>query len=126
MHLPTLIHSVQAAAPAVPATSQFVGTVKGTTGFAANIGAFLSTALSLIVAIAALIAFFFLIMGGIDWVTSGGDKNKTESARNKIMAAVIGLVVLAASYALLMIVLKILGLSNLTDILNNITVIKSP
>lgn len=98
-----------------------IGTVAPTKGFAANLGDVLSTLLSLVMALAALAVFLYLIWGAFEWITSGGDKGKTESARNKITAAVIGLIVLAAAYAILTLMLQILGLG---DIKNAFTLIK--
>ena len=60
--------------------------------------------------IAAIIALFFLIWGGIKWITSGGDKGKTESARNKITAAIVGLAIVASSYALMQIIAYFFGI----------------
>lgn len=87
-------------------------------GFATNFGSLLSGVLTIVMIIAALLVFFYLILGGIEWITSGGDKGKTESARNKITAAVIGLIVLAASYAILNLALSFLGFSGLEAVLN--------
>ncbi|PIR64185.1 MAG: hypothetical protein COU64_00515 [Candidatus Pacebacteria bacterium CG10_big_fil_rev_8_21_14_0_10_40_26] len=70
--------------------------------------------------LAALLVFMYLIWGGIEWITSGGDKGKTESARNKITAAVLGLIVLAASYAILLIALNFIGFENLGDAFSNV------
>jgi hypothetical protein len=67
--------------------------------------------------IAVILVFFYLIWGGIEWITSGGDKGKTESARNKITSAVIGLIVLAASYAILTLTLQLLGYDSLDQAL---------
>ena len=57
----------------------------------------------------------------MEWITSGGDKGKTESARNKITAAIIGLIVLASSWAVLMLILGFLGtdLNQLFESINN-------
>jgi hypothetical protein len=89
-------------------------------GFATDIGTLINGALSFVMVIAALLVFGYLIMGGIEWITSGGDKTKTEGARNKITAAVIGLIILAASYAILIIILNFLGFSNLGDVFSNV------
>jgi len=89
-------------------------------GFAANVGTLINGALSFVMVIAALLVFGYLIMGGIEWITSGGDKTKTEGARNKITAAVIGLIILAASYAILIIILNFLGFTNLGDVFSNV------
>ncbi len=101
-----------------------VGDIKGSKGFAANIGSIISTVLSFIMAIAALLVFMYLIWGGIQWITSGGDKGKTEEARNKITAAVIGLIVLAASYAILQIGLNVLGFGSISETFTNVNPIQ--
>lgn len=87
-------------------------------GFAANIGVVINSVLSFVMVIAALLVLFYLIWGGIEWITSGGDKGKTESARNKITAAVIGLIVLAAAYAIFMLVIRFLGFEGTDDLFN--------
>lgn len=89
-------------------------------GFFSDIGVLINGLLSFVMVIAALLVFMYLIWGGIEWITSGGDKGKTESARNKITAAVIGLIVLAASYAILLLVLSFLGFDGLNDVFENI------
>jgi len=60
------------------------------------IGAFLK----LILVVASLVFFFILVMGGINWILSGGDKAKTEGARNQITAALVGLVIVFAAWAI--------------------------
>lgn len=92
--------------------------LKKPTGFAADLGQVINSVLSFVLVIAALLVLMYLIMGGIEWITSGGDKGKTEGARNKITAAVIGLVVLAAAFAIFTLVVKFLGFSNTNDIFN--------
>ena len=57
----------------------------------------------------AVIAFFLL--GAFEWITSGGDKAKTEEARNRITSAIIGLIVLAATIALFSLVADFLGIT---------------
>lgn len=97
-----------------------IGTAEVSKGFAVNLGTMLTSLLTIVMAIAALAVFIYLIWGGIEWITAGGDKGKTESARNKITAAVIGIIVLAAAYAILLLVLQILGFSSLTNVFSNI------
>ncbi len=86
------------------------------TGFATDVGVLINAVLTFVMVIAALLVFLYLIMGGIQWITSGGDKGKTEEARNKITSAIVGLIVLAASYAILLIALRFLGFNDLTDV----------
>jgi TRAP-type C4-dicarboxylate transport system permease small subunit len=61
--------------------------------------------------IGALIAFAYMVWGGLDWILSQGDTGKVETARKKITQSVIGLVVLASVGALFWVVQTFLGLS---------------
>lgn len=50
----------------------------------------------------ATLAFMFLVVwGAIQWIMSGGDKGAVQAAQSKITNAIIGLVVLFATYAIL-------------------------
>lgn len=93
-------------------------TISPGTGYATDFGVLFSSILNIVMLIAALLVFGFLIMGGIEWITSGGDKGKTESARNKITSAIVGLLVVAASYALVTLVVRFLGFNSFNDIFN--------
>lgn len=55
----------------------------------------------LVLVVAALVFFFMLVLGGIRYITSGGDKGSTESARSQITAALIGLVIVFAAWAII-------------------------
>ena len=89
-------------------------------GYATNISTLFSSVLNVVMLIAALLVFGFLIMGGIEWITSGGDKGKAEGARNKLTAAVIGLVIVAASYAILTLILNFLGFGDINSVFENV------
>jgi hypothetical protein len=89
-------------------------------GFALDIGNVINFVLRVVMVIAVLLVFFYLVLGGIEWITSGGEKGKTEAARNKITAAVIGLIILAASYAILTLLLRFLGFDSLQGAINNV------
>lgn len=65
-----------------------------------TIPAFVSAAITLALVIAAIIFFFMLVIGGIKWIMSGGDKAQTEGARNQITAALVGLVIVFAAWAI--------------------------
>jgi len=76
-----------------------------------NLGELLSQLLILLFAFAALLAFIFIIIGGIQWITSGGDKIAAQSARDRITAAVVGLVIVVAAFALTLIITTLLGVN---------------
>ena len=60
-----------------------------------------STLIKLILIVAAIIAFIFLVIGGIKWITSGGDKEATSGAQKTITAALIGLIIVFAAWAII-------------------------
>lgn len=66
-----------------------------------TIPALISAAVVLILIVAALVFFFMLIYGGIKYISSGGDKGQMESARGTITAALIGLVIVFAAWAII-------------------------
>ncbi len=89
--------------------------------FFKDISDFINRLLTMVIALAALLAFVYLIWGAVNWITSGGDKGKIDAARQKMIAAVIGLIIVAASYAILSIALKFLGINSLNEVLNEAT-----
>jgi len=65
-----------------------------------TIGSIVAAALKLALVIAAIVFFFILVIGGIRWILSGGDKAHTEAARSQITAALVGLVIVFAAWAI--------------------------
>jgi hypothetical protein len=64
----------------------------------------ISAAIRLTVVVAAIVFFFILVIGGIRWIASGGDKAQTEAARNQITAALVGLVIVFAAWAIVQLI----------------------
>ena len=81
-----------------------------------NIATIISTIVQILLIGAVVVALFFLIWGGIKWITSGGDKAKVESARSTIIGAIIGLVIAFAAFFVLNIVAQLFGLGSLTTL----------
>ena len=73
---------------------------------AEKFGELLGTVLQLIFIVATVAALFYLIYGGIKWLISEGDKSAVDAARQHIIAAIIGLIVVFLSYFILNIVLN--------------------
>ncbi|MBU2632237.1 pilin [Patescibacteria group bacterium] len=79
-------------------------------------GGILGKLISFMFVLAAIIALFYLIYGGIKWIISEGDKEKVSTARRHIIAALLGLIVVFLSYFLLNLVLQLfigVGISEL-------------
>ena len=68
---------------------------------AGAISQFLSNLISLIYLFAAIILVFMLMWGAFEWITSEGEKEKLDSARKKIINALIGMVLLALVFAII-------------------------
>ncbi len=81
-----------------------------------DLGKFLSSAVGLVLVLAALAAFIYLITGGIQWITSGGDKSKVEAAQHRIQAAILGLFIVFAVWAIFIVIEQLLGISILRGI----------
>ncbi len=64
--------------------------------------------------IAAIVFFFILVIGGIQWIASGGDKAQTEAARNRITAALVGLVIVFAAWAIIALIKVFFGVDVLS------------
>jgi hypothetical protein len=57
-----------------------------------------------------LVALLYLLMGAMAWITSGGNKESVDKAREKIQAALIGLILLFAVLAIVSLLENILGI----------------
>lgn len=54
----------------------------------------------------------YLILGGFNWITAGGDKAKVESARAMITQGIIGLAILASVFAVYGVLLRFFGITD--------------
>lgn len=72
---------------------------------------FITWAVTAVLVLAALAFFFMLIFGGVKWIISGGDKANTESARNQVTAAIIGLVIVFSAWIIMNFVLGLFGIT---------------
>ena len=67
----------------------------------ANFGKLLGNLITLAFIIAVVVALAYLIYGGVRWIMSGGDKAALDSARNHIVAAILGLIVVFLAFFIL-------------------------
>lgn len=74
-----------------------------------TIGGLVSALIMLAIVIAAVVFFFMLVIGGIRWILSGGDKAQTEAARGQITAALVGLVIVFSAWAILQLIQVFFG-----------------
>ncbi|OGG15694.1 hypothetical protein A3D77_01550 [Candidatus Gottesmanbacteria bacterium RIFCSPHIGHO2_02_FULL_39_11] len=79
---------------------------------AAAFGKFFSALVGIILFLGAIWTLFQLLRGGLEWITSGGDKGKVMEARERILQSIIGLIILVASWSIYLVLLKFLGLTS--------------
>lgn len=58
-----------------------------------------------------ILAFIWLLLGGISYITSNGEPAKTAAAQKKIIYAVVGLIVIILAFSVLTLVEKVFSLS---------------
>jgi len=78
-------------------------------GVPTNLGTLLAWAIRTIFLLAGFIVGYYVLTGALDWVQSGGDKEKVETARKKITTAIIGLIILFATLAIVALVENVFG-----------------
>jgi TRAP-type C4-dicarboxylate transport system permease small subunit len=76
-----------------------------------NVDAFIRGLIRVIFIFSTLAVLIFLIYGGFKWVTSGGDKTKTEEARGTITAAIVGLAIIALAFIVVRLLEAFFGIS---------------
>ena len=83
-----------------------------------SIPGILGAAITFIFVIAVIIALFYLLLGAVKWIFSGGDKAAVEGARGTITAAIVGLVIVFLVFLVFTILLRFfgLGLEEITNI----------
>lgn len=64
-----------------------------------------------IILVGGLAFLLYFLLGGVTWITAGGDKGKIEEAKGKITQGLIGLAILAASYVIIKFIETAIGLN---------------
>ncbi len=75
-------------------TTPFQGTAQG------GLVQAIITIVNVLLILAAIIAAIFLVIGGVRYITSSGDEEAADKAKNTILYAVIGLIVIGLSAAI--------------------------
>lgn len=106
-----LVGSTLMASPAWAITSLSLNS-DAVSGFSiSSLGKFIGSLLSFMFLIAGVIVFAFLVLGGLQWIMSGGDKAKTQEARDRITAALVGLAIIAVAWAVMIVIQNFFGIS---------------
>lgn len=93
------------------------------TAYTAAAEKIISNSLVVLTIIAGIFFALYFLLGGLNWITAGGQKDKVETAKSMMTNGAIGLIIVAVSYSIAWIVGQALGLNILepAEILNNLT-----
>lgn len=88
----------------------------------------LSTALGGVTIVAGVYFLFVFVIAAFKWLSAGGDSGKTEKARDSMLNALIGLVLIVASYAIIGVISTVTGIDILRPgkVLQNLAPTTSP
>lgn len=90
--------------PEVCSGKEYPESVKAACGCTAaggdNLQAVITIILNSIIGVSGLVAVIYIIIGGINYMTSAGDSTKVEKAKKTILYAVIGLAICALAFAI--------------------------
>lgn len=96
-------------------TNPVIGNLGIDTKTSDSLADLIATIIRTLVVVGGIIMILYLIIGGITWITAEGKPDKLEKARNQIVQAITGMVILAAVVAISTLIGSLLGL-NILDI----------
>lgn len=91
-------------------------TTTGTDGkaYLSTIELIISNVLTILTIVAGISFVLYFLLGGLSWITAGGQKDKVEKAKAMMTNGAIGLIIIVVSYSVVWIVGQAIGV----DILN--------
>ena len=99
-----------------PAIDPKIGYAEPTRGFSQTdtthvIRLFISNFVKLSFIIGSIVFFFMLLWGGFEYITAGGDKDRVGNESKRITNALIGMVLLLATFAISRLVNQVFGIN---------------
>jgi hypothetical protein len=85
------------------------GTPSETTAFKQLAGT-VSSIIGVLTVAGAIWFLFNLVIGGIQWISAGGDKHALEEAQKRIQNALVGMIIVVAAWTIYALMGKFLGL----------------
>ena len=76
-----------------------------------SLGEFVVNLFQVALILGAVMTFVYLLWGGIQWITSGGNQEAAKSAKEKITDAITGLALLAAVWVIWRLIIYFLGIT---------------
>lgn len=70
----------------------------------------ISNTLVVLTATAGIAFTLYFLLGGLNWITGGGDKGKIDKAKGMMTNGAVGLIIITVSYSIVWIVGKAIGI----------------
>ncbi len=96
--------------------TELEGKVPGFKFVGGNLGDIVSELLKYLFPLAGLLVLLYLLFGGFQLMTSGGDPKKMQEAKGKLTNALVGFIIVFIAYWLVQLVGTILGIEAITNI----------
>lgn len=74
------------------------------------LGNTISAVVGIFLVFGSIFALFHLLFGAFRWITASGDKTALQNAQDRITQALVGLIIMAAVWAFMMLVSQFLGI----------------
>lgn len=78
-----------------------------------DLGTLVTNTITLFFAIGGIGFIIMILWGAVDWILSGGDKEKIAGARKRITTAIIGLILLSLAFTVMTVIGQIAGIESL-------------
>lgn len=69
----------------------------------------IGTLISIVLSFVGAIFFIYIVISGIQWMTAGGEEEKVEKAKTRIMNAIVGLAITVAAFFITWFISNTLG-----------------
>lgn len=95
-----------------------IGTIDLPPGFKVQPNEIIASAILLLIGFAGLIFFIMLLMGGLRYLTAGGDEKAITAARQTLTNAFIGLIIVVSSFVVTQIIFAVFNIDTFVQVVN--------
>ena len=82
------------------AQNDIFGTIAPPQGAPTDLGTFIGGGINIFISVAGFFLLLYMLWGGLDWISSNGEKERIAKAQAKITNAVIGMLVVVVALVL--------------------------
>lgn len=76
-----------------------------------NLSTIISSFISVALLFGAIATLGYMVLAGLNWITAGGDTAKVQKARDKFIQSIVGLALLASTWAVFLVIQYFFGIN---------------